>query len=412
MLCRIDFIGKMERYGNKMKVLFINYSYGSGSTGRLIYDLIKENSNNEFEFCVACKKSSIKKENIYIIGNKISNLYAGLMSRITGLQGYNCLLQTFRLVQFIKEYNPDVIHLNTIHGNYLNMGILFKYLKSFKGNIIWTLHDCWAFTGNCGFFNLETDCLKWQKEYCIGCERKKEYPPSWIFNRSHKMIMDKLKFYAKELDNLQFVSVSKWMYNCAELSIIKKHKNCIIYNWVDLNKFCVKRQKNNKKIKLIAIASKWSELKGIKKINDFVENSRLEFELYIIGYVEKKYIIKNNSRIKYVGTVNDISSLVDYYNQVDICLSLSLAESFGMTIAEAMACGTPSIVLKKSASSEFIDNTGVVIDDYSVENLEAAILKIANNKDTYSQELCRAKAEKLFGKDNIKNYMKIYAGEL
>ena len=118
-----------------IKVLFINYSYGSGSTGRLIAELEEKMSKDKYQVLVACKKSNVIKQGVYLIGNRITHLMAGLYSRISGLQGYGCVMQTQKLIMWIKEEQPDIIHLQNLHGNYLNMNILFKYLKSMTARL-------------------------------------------------------------------------------------------------------------------------------------------------------------------------------------------------------------------------------------------------------------------------------------
>lgn len=64
-------------------------------------------------------------------------------------KGTGSLLKTARFLRWVDGYAPDVIHLHNLHGSYINLPLLFEYIKKRGIPVVWTLHDCWAFTAIC-----------------------------------------------------------------------------------------------------------------------------------------------------------------------------------------------------------------------------------------------------------------------
>ena len=193
-----------------MKVLFINSVYGRGSTGRIVAELGKAVENNGGEYKVAYGRGTQSNDpRAFFIGGK-SNYYShALLARLTDKTGFYSTRATKKLIQFIKSYQPDIIHLHNLHGYYLNVEVLFKYLKEeYKGKIIWTLHDCWAFTGHCPHYSF-VKCDKWQTQ-CFNCPEKKRYPSSCFKDNSYKNYLRKKSAFCG-LDNLTIVTVSEWL---------------------------------------------------------------------------------------------------------------------------------------------------------------------------------------------------------
>ena len=221
-----------------MKVLFINTVYGRGSTGRIVADLGKMLEENGHEFKVAYGRGNHKEDlHCYRIGNDLDMyIHAGL-SRITDRTGFYSKSATRKLVEFIRVYDPDIIHLHNLHGYYLNIEILFQFLANeYKGRVIWTLHDCWAFTGHCVHFTY-AECDMW-KTGCSNCHQKNEYPASFLYDRSTKNYRDKRSLFTT-VKNLEIVTVSNWLKKTVEESFLKNAKVTCIYNGIDTDRFRV-----------------------------------------------------------------------------------------------------------------------------------------------------------------------------
>ena len=383
-----------------IKVLFINYSYGIGSTGRLISELDEVMDKEKYEVLVACKKTSVFRQGIYLIGNRATHLVAGLYSRVSGLQGYGCVGQTQKLIKWIKREKPNIIHLHNLHGNYLNMRILFDFLKEYKGKIVWTLHDCWTFTGNCSYYEI-SKCAKWKNgEECKECPNIKKYPPSWFFDRSHKIYKDKRSWYEGLVGKIRFVTVSEWLKGEAEQSMFKNGKIETIYNWVDRDVFLPRnmekiRQKFKKSTLLFSAASVWSSDKGLNDIYELAEHLDATTGIVLAGKCKDN---KRNSDVFFVGELSK-SEMADYYNAADIYLNLSIEETFGLTTAEAISCGTPVIVMNSTANPEVAGECGIKLNKFSPRLVIDAIEAIKNNPEMYSCANCQKWVEENFTRD-------------
>jgi len=397
-----------------IKVLFINYSYGMGSTGRMIEELDKKMSKDKYQVLVACKKSSVIKQGVYLVGNRITHLVAGLYSRISGLQGYGCVMQTKKLINWIMGEQPDIIHLHNLHGNYVNMNIFFEFLKSYNGKVVWTLHDCWSFTGNCSHY-LSAQCTKWKDgKECGKCPNIKKYPPSWFFDRSHKMFKDKQKWYEGLVEKIRFITVSEWLKVEAEKSLLLgKGKIETIYNWVDREVFKPEsgervekiRKKFGKEMLLFSAASDWMPDKGLNNIYELAEHLDESVGIMLAGKCRDRRAYSN---VFYLGEKSKVE-MAAYYNAADIYLNLSLEETFGLTTAEALSCGTPVIVRDSSANPEVAGECGIKLKTFSPELMLEAIYKINNNPEVFSGEKCHNWTREHFEiEKNCEKYLAIY----
>ena len=203
-----------------MKVFQMNSTCGFGSTGRIAADILKELEKCGGEGIIAYGRNSAPENvNSYRIGSDLDVKIHGVLSRITDRQGFYSTSATKKLIEKIKDYNPDIIHLHNIHGYYLNVALLFDFLKEYNKPIVWTLHDCWAFTGHCAYFSFN-GCEKWETE-CYSCPLKKDYPTSLVMDNSKKNYKQKKELFTKP-ENITFVTPSSWLKELTQKSFLGK----------------------------------------------------------------------------------------------------------------------------------------------------------------------------------------------
>ena len=398
----------------KIKIYQINLFYKLGSTGNLIFDLFQIATKNDIEMRIAARNSDGEYNEYYKCTSRREKTVHSILSRITGLQGYFSKQSTLDLIDDIKRYEPDLIHLHNLHGHYINLGILFQFLREYEKPIIWTLHDCWAFTGNCAYYTCE-QCTQWkQSEGCNHCPNKRNYPFSYFFDRSHKMFQDKKNLYGKGMD-INFVCVSNWLRYELLQSFLYVYKARTIYNYVDTSVFKIMEEirsnKDNNQIILLGVCSVWSKLKGIEEIIHLSFNLPKNMYIILIGHMNKIYRkMCKKSGIRLVGKLSSKEELIKYYNKADYVLSLSKAETFGMTVAEGQSCGTPAIVLNSTGIKELVDdNTGILIDRYDSNEIIEKINIFESNKKKRSQFYCRTKAELFYSKERqCQKYIELY----
>jgi len=400
-------------------LLQINTVVNYGSTGKIAEEIGEVSIKNGWKSYIAFGRNErTSKSNLIKIGNKFGiNLHV-LKTRIFDRHGYGSKRDTISLIDRIKEIKPDIIHLHNIHGYYLNIDVLFAYLSESNVPVIWTLHDCWPFTGHCSYFDF-VDCNKWEKE-CFSCPQKKEYPASLFIDNSKRNFKDKQKIF-NSAQNLTLVPVSNWLGDLVKKSFLKKHQLITINNGVNLDKFYPK--KNSEFIKkrygvgdrfmLLGVAASWEPRKGFQ---DFIKLSRLIDEnsiIILVGLNEKQIKVLPDNIIGISRTEN-VSDLVDLYSSADLFLNLTYEDNFPTTNIEALSCGTPVLTYNTGGSIESISlETGYIVEKGDFEGILKSI-RLSNEKDRLElSELCRKRAESLYNKnDKYQEYIHLYNGLL
>lgn len=251
---------------NYEKILQINVINELSSTGRTTSELGEYLKKNNFESRIAVSIGE-KSDEVYIIGNKLDHKIHAVLSRLFGLQGYFSYFATRKLLSYINRENPDVVHLRNLHGNFIHVPLLFKYLKKKQIPTVITLHDCWFYTGKCCHYTM-IKCEKW-KDSCGKCPKLKDDNVSLFFDQTSRMLKNKIK-YINELSYLAVIGVSEWITKEAECSKVFENTKYIkkIYNWIDLNRFYPRETIELRKkldlqddLVLLSVASGWSEKK-------------------------------------------------------------------------------------------------------------------------------------------------------
>ncbi len=362
------------------KILFINTVFGKGSTGRIVKELGEAFQASGGEFRVAFGRGKPNDTNGYRIGNDLDLYSHALAARCTGKVGFFSQKATLTLIKYITEFNPDIIHLHNLHGYYLNLPILFNYLRTqYSGRIVWTLHDCWAFTGHCCHFT-QANCYKWETQ-CGNCMQIHSYPYSYIDSSRENFTAKKRLF--SELKDLTIVAVSDWLKDMAKRSFLNQYPIERIYNGINLNHFVPtssrlreKRQWTEKKL-VLSVADGFDKGKGLDRLLNIAAQAPSDWVFVIVGIAPKDTKALPDNVIGFCRTSSP-KELIEFYSSADVFFNPSLEETFGLVTLEAMACGTPVIVMNSTASPELIVNNscGAVLECNS--STEEAIKTIAS----------------------------------
>ena len=317
---------------------------------------------------------------------------------------------TKSVIKQIKQINPDVIQIHCIHGYYLNYKLLFEYINSTSIPIVWTFHDCWAFTGHCAHF-VTVGCEKW-KSGCFDCPLKSGYPRSFLDRSRRNYKIKKSLFTANK--KLHIVSVSKWIAGLVKESFLRDKETLIIHNGIDLKVFSPKNRNNNNLFRILGVSAVWNKDKGLYdffKLREILDKG--SFEILLIG-LNSEQLKDLPDGIIGIARSNSASELADYYSSADLFVNLTYADSFPTVNMEALACGTPVITYKTGGSPEIIDdNTGWVVEQGDIEAV-ASIVKECN--DSWSHDAieaqriaCRTRAELYFDRNKCySNYVDLY----
>lgn len=367
-----------------MKIIQIN-TFSNGSTGKIAkkyaIDLEQQGNESYFAYARGQKVSDVK---YYIIGNKLSVYFHGLMTRITDRCGYFSKRSTQKLVKWMKKIKPDVVYLHNLHGYYINFKILFEYLKESNINIVWTFHDCWPFTGHCSYFG-DAKCDKWITT-CDNCPLKGSYPKSFISNAKNNFLMKKEVFTSIDSNKMEIRVPSDWLRNLVNKSFFSKYSVITVPNTIDESIFCKRdsmfRKNNNleKKKIVLGVANLWDDRKGL---DDFIALSKAlsdEYAIVIVG-VSKNQIKKNKKeKIHFIERTATQIELAEIYSSADVYFSPSRQETFGMTFLEAYKCGCKTIIgYNLTAIPEVLVKIGgkiINFDDDRIKNVQKIIENI------------------------------------
>lgn len=402
----------------QLKLLQINSVVNSGSTGRIVEEIGQMAKVNGWQSYIAYGRYDRSSQSELIkIGNDWDIKLHGVQTRLFDKHGFGSNSATKKLVKQIEEIKPDIIHLHNLHGYYLNIEILFNYLKTIETPIIWTLHDCWPMTGHCSHFDF-IGCQKWKTE-CFNCPQMNEYPASFLIDRSKINYKQKKKLFTS-LNNLTIVPVSNWLAGITKQSFLDNYPVKVINNGVNIETFkpfndkSIKKKYNLKdKFKLVGVASVWSSRKGLKDFIELSERLDNKYQIILVGLNDNQLKDLPDNIIGLKRTEN-LDELVALYSIADIVLNLSYEETFGLTTLEGFACGTPSIVYNSTASPELITSeTGIIIEKGNISDLINGIETIRlNGKDSYKLA-CRKRAESVYNKDNrYMDYLNLYESKL
>ncbi len=396
-------------------LLQIDSCLNTGSTGRITETIGRMAQNKGWECHIihgaryANPPSSMHSiQTVSKVGEYIHYI-KGLLFDNHGLSSKK---ETTIAVEQIKSIKPDVIHLHCIHGYYLNYQLLFEYLNSTNIPIVWTFHDCWAFTGHCAYFD-RANCEKW-KTRCFDCPLKGDYPKALVDHSKTNFLLKRELFTKNK--NLHIVTVSKWLEALTKESFFAGNDIRTIYNGVDLKLFkpcdagLLKKKLglDNKKV-LLAAATVWAERKGFADYLKLSNKLEKDIVIVLLGLDEKKKKCLPNNIVG-LSRTESVEELALYYSLADIVLNLSYEETFGLTTAEGMACGTPSIVYNATASPEVISpDTGIVVSPGNINEVVNAIRIILDKGKMAYSYACRKRAESLYDKNRrFADYIDLY----
>ncbi|MDY2630718.1 glycosyltransferase [Clostridium sp.] len=392
-----------------MKVLQINTVCGSGSIGRIAVDLLKTLEENGHESIIAYGRGNCaEKVKTIKIGSDIDNYIHVAKTRIFDKQGFASKNSTKELIKKINEYNPDIIHLHNIHGYYLNIEILFDYLKKINKPIVWTLHDCWAFTGHCAYFEYE-QCHKW-KSQCNNCIQKKEYPSSLLIDNSRWNFKKKKELFSG-IKNMTIITPSNWLAKLVKESFLSQYEIKVINNGIDLEAFkpieSNLREKYNieDKFIILGVASEWTRRKGFDYFLKLANKLDNKYKIIMVGINKKQEKLLGNNVIG-IRRTNNVKELAEIYSLADVFVNTTLEDNFPTTNLEALACGTPVITFNTGGSVESIDeDTGIIVEK---GNLDMLCDKIQEINSDFNLK-CRDRAIKNYNKyDRFNDYINMY----
>ena len=394
-----------------MKLVQINMSCGSGSTGKICVAVSRLLTEKGVENYVLYSLG----QSDYPLGRRYMDKHEvklqALSSRIFGNYGFTSKKATKRLIAMLDEIRPDVVHLHNLHSHNCHLGMLFAYLKENHIKIYWTFHDCWAFTGYCPHYDM-IGCDRWKTGGCKDCPQRRRY--SWFFDKS-QYLFEKKKEILTGLD-LTIITPSNWMADQVKQSFLNIYDVKVIHNGINLSVFRPaesdfrKRYGLEDKFVILGVAFGWGERKGL---DVFVELSRRlddRFKIVLIGTNDDidKQLPEN---IVSIHRTQNQAELAEIYTAADLLVNPTREENYPTVHMESLACGTPVLSFATGGCAEMLDDTcGMTVPKNDIDAMEKAIVRILEEKP-FSAEACIQKATEFREDDRFKEYVKLYEAD-
>ena len=350
-----------------MKILFINSVCGTGSTGKICAELAEkyEKEGNEVKIAFGRHGYVPDRYQKYAvrIGNDLGVKLHAINTKITDRHGLASKKATKEFLKWADEYSPDLLWLHNIHGYYINYEMLFEWIKKHPTlEVKWTLHDCWAFTGHCCYFDM-VRCENWRSG-CKACPQKASYPSSIILSNSESNLKRKQAAFSG-VNNMTVITPSKWLADLVKQSYLGEYPVEVVYNTINtevfkktMGDFRARYGLENKRI-ILGVASIWERRKGL---DDFIRLSEMldkKYTVVLVGLSEKQ-LKELPANIVGIKRTNGQRELAEIYTSADVFVNPTYEDNYPTVNLEAKACGTPVITYRTGGSPESVEPENVV----------------------------------------------------
>lgn len=339
--------------------------------------------------------ANFSEKNNWKVGTK--NI-SGLLRRIAAPSRYFKRNQGFedfdfpgsRLITSLPDEPAEIVHLHNLHLNYFDLNYLPELSNRLP--VVMTLHDMWPLTGHCAY---SMGCQRWMTG-CGECPQLDVYPAmnhdQTAFNWQHKS-----DIYTKS--RVYLTAPSNWMLITAQESILAPAivKSRVIPNGIDLTVFHPADQQKARvslELPIDAAILLFVSASGIQR-SSFKDYATIQNAIKIVaqkGFKKKIVFIAlgdnhftekvGEVEIRHIPHVNSAEIMAKYYQAADLYFHAARAETFGLVIIEAQACGTPVIATSIGGIPDTIKEgeTGFLIPPQDPQAMAEKILQLLVNE--------------------------------
>lgn len=395
-----------------MRVFQLNTFCGVKSTGRIACEIAKLVQKDGGECRVGYGVPGISSDSerfAFKIGSAFERKLHAVLRKLFDAEGYGSWFATRSLIRAMRAFQPDLIHLHNLHGCYLHLPTLFRYFEKANIPIVWTLHDCWPFTGHCAYFDYSA-CTRWKK-HCHHCPQQKNYPVCIGFDGSSRNHRMKQKFFALP-KQIVFAAPCEWMTKHLQASSLAHYPFKVILNGVNREVFHPVQSDLRNRFALdnhkvcLAVASEWDQRKGLSYLLELANKMGNGYRFVIIGLNEEQ-IASLPKQVIGIKNTADTKELAAWYTTADCLVNPTLEDNMPMVNLEALACGTPVVVFETGGCPEAIDDScGIVVPKGDPKALCDAVAKATSGY--FTEENCIARAAQFDCEQTFQQYLALY----
>ncbi|SEK44243.1 Glycosyltransferase involved in cell wall bisynthesis [Pseudobutyrivibrio ruminis] len=338
-----------------MKILLLDVNCKYSSTGKIVYDLYRRLNADGHEARIAYGRGDVIDEpRIYKFGVDWETKKHALLARITGKNGCYSPKSTANLIQYIKDFQPDLIHIHELHAYFVNITELLKFLKEQQIPVVWTFHCEYMYTGKCGF---AYECQGY-KSGCGNCPYLRQYVSSLAIDKTAQLLAEK-KAAMDGLNLKAIVTPSKWLADKTKETYLYGNNIQVIHNGIDTDGIFYPRPKDDAIRSqfgipadarlILAVAPNIMDVrKGGQMVVDLAETMP-DTQFVLVGADETK---RHSANVQLIARTKDQDELARWYSEADLFIICSKAENFPTTCIEALCCGTPVVGLDECGTKE------------------------------------------------------------
>lgn len=400
-----------------MKIVQVNTVCSYGSIGRIMVDLYHASVSAHDDALIAYGRGpSLPNSNTHKISSSLDVAFHVLRNFFWGESGFGSVKCTIKFLNWLDTIKPDLIHLHNIHGFYINVELLFAYIKSRRIPVVWTLHDCWSFTGHCAYYD-QINCHKWET-HCENCPIYRRAYPYSLFKDNSFSSYDRKKKAFSNVPILTLVTPSKWLADQVSKSFLSPYPVMVIPNGIDTEIFSpvpsdvatfLPPQNPDKKT-LLGVASTWEPRKGLAYFERLAEALDDSYQIVLVGlssHQKKELVKKYPTKIIPLMRTQNIQELACMYRTADVFVNPTLEDNFPTTNLEALACGTPVITFNTGGSAECLTpSCGITVSKGDFTQLLTAVQSISHL--SHSRKKCREQGLKYEKTKQYEKYTALY----
>lgn len=380
-----------------MKNIAIINTGSKGSTGKIarnLYHDLKEKGYN-VSFCFDHGKDESNPD-FYVIDNKLDRYWHSLMSHLLGKQGTHSTLATKRLVSLLKSKHVDTVIVLSLHGNYLNQSVFFKYLAKNDIQCLYLMIDEYPYVGKC---TGTEGCTKFLHG-CGHCEALRLHTPSWFFDRSAELYRWKERNY-NSVRRIAFAG-PEFVINTAKLSPMMKDKKMFVLDeainvdtYSPRNTIALKKELGirDDQVVIVTATSYSPEYKGGRYFDE-TANLLLDDERFVFVHIanDRQGIERPQKNLIIRGYIETLEEMAVYFSMADLFLFPSLQDTMSNTCLEALACGTPLLCFNISGMPYIGDESVLTLVEPRNTNLLAEEVRKTKKKTENVNDRCRSYA--------------------
>ena len=389
-----------------------------GSTGHIMFDLAataRSHGHTVYTYSAKTFRRGMKNQypgHLYhtYYGSEVGNLIHKVLGGISGLNGFFSSWSTRKLIRQLEEKKIDILHLHNLHEFCINLPILFGWIKNSNIKVIWTLHDCWSFTGHCPHFSM-VGCDKW-KTGCGGCPQKTVYPKSYLDTTVY--MWKKKREWFTGVEDLTIVTPSEWLAGLVKESYLSDYYVKVIKNGIDLSVFQPTPSDFREKHGIadsvhivLGVSMGWSDRKGLDVFQYLADKLDDKYQIVLIGTDDATDQNLPRNIISIHRTANQ-KELAEIYTASDLFVNPTREDTYPTVNMEAIACGTPVLTFNTGGSPEIVtEETGAVVPCGDVEGLVREIERICTQRPFNDSDCVRN--ARVFDKwKKFSEYMELY----